>query len=138
MDERLALVPVEWFVAFTPASRRWFNLLCRPGFKHCLAFRFDRARGTWIWAELHSTGMLIEPLHSYELDARVAAIGQAGGCFLRYRAPSAPRGRSPRLMYCVPFVAHLLGLPGSALSPYGLYRRLLATGARPAFESARV
>lgn len=137
MDDQPSAMPVEWFIAFTPTRPRWFNLLCRPGFRHCLAFRFDRACGTWVWAEMHSAGMRIEALHGFEIDHRIATISQGGGCFLRYRVPLGARGQSPRLLYCVPFVSHLLGLPGSALSPYGLYRRLLAAGAKPAFTSVR-
>jgi hypothetical protein len=134
--DELPSVPaaLDWFVAFTPARPRWYTLLCRPGFRHCLAFRFDREHGTWLWAELHLTGFRLDPLHGYELDARLAVLRAGGATILRYRVPAGAEGRAPRLLYCVPFVSHLLGLRGSALSPYGLYRRLLRAGAVPAFE----
>lgn len=133
--------PTVWIVAFCGGGRRhWWDVFTRPGFPHVLACGYDPARAVWLVYEVSLAGTALALLDGAALDRLIAALRRDGEArFLRWPAhavrPEAGRPAVCRLgFYCVPAVAHLLGLRCRALSPLGLYRHLLAAGAQPAFE----
>jgi hypothetical protein len=124
----------RWFVVFAEADvTDWWRVATRPGFRHVYAFGAE-CRDRWILVDWASDGMAVVPLTGAEVDRLVLGIHLTGGRILRFDRWPGRRRRTPVVCWCVPFVKHLIGLPGFALTPYQLYREMLHSGASPAFQ----
>lgn len=124
----------EWFVVFNGGPRHfWWDWLTRPGFRHVLAMRPVGA-DAWILVNPSADRLHVQVVRGPTVDALIAEAHQDGGGILKFQAIDADE-RTIRLgWWCVPAIKHLLGLPGCALRPIGLWRDLLRRGAVPAFE----
>jgi hypothetical protein len=125
----------EWFVAFLGRGRgrHWFDWLTCRGFRHCLAFGFDAESGRWVVYDTTLRATTITLLDAVRAGALIAMVTAQHGRILRFAPRADARLFRPGL-WCVPAVAHLLGIRTCALTPRGLYRCLLRRGAVPAFE----
>ena len=132
-----------WYVAFCGCGRaHWYDRFTRDGFRHVVAFgwiedaRLDEG-GQWLWIDPSTFGLNVALLNHDEMDWMLACLSQrdrATFVFVPHGRPPVPC-RVPRFgAYCVSEIERLLGLAPRALRPFGLYRRLLALGAEPAFE----
>jgi hypothetical protein len=124
-----------WMVAFVDYGRNlWWHRFTNRGFRHVFAFAYDTTTGTWIVFDPTLEGFIVRPLPRSAVDAMIADLMLRDAVILKCKA----EGKSPRrprlFATCVTVVSHLLGLPGCAVRPYGLYRMLLKRGAVPAFE----
>jgi hypothetical protein len=122
--------PECWFVSFhVKSSRRWVNLLCIGRFKHVTAFGYVAAAKAWVVMDVLGSRMMVRVVRS-DKDINVLAEMSAAGTVVRM--PPVDRTRKnfrPKLVFhCVSFVAHTLGLSGSALRPDTLYRKCLRHG----------
>ena len=127
----------QWFVAFVDYGRNlWWHRFTKRGFRHVFAFGYEPRLDVWIVFDPTLEGFTLRAVPGAAIDSLVAEVWARDGKILRCRV-EAKAPRRPRLFAtCVTVLAHLLGLPVSAVRPYGLYRMLLARGAQPAFERA--
>lgn len=131
----------SWLVAFTddPRSPRpwWDRLFCRPGFRHVEAWGWDADADRWVIYSVFTGETCVTVLPDGPVaDATIGGICAVSSHVLRFEPPAEPeRGPMIRLgFWCVPAVAHLLGVRSRALVPFQLYRDLLRRGATPAYE----
>lgn len=131
----------EWLVAFIDDPRQsrpwWDRLFCRPAFRHVQAWGWDADAKVWVIYSVFTTSTMLDALPDGELaDATIGGMVAVSSHVLRFRPPPEPeRGLTLRIgFWCVPAVAHLLGIRSRALVPVQLYRELLARGATPAYE----
>lgn len=128
-------IPEKWYVVFHKrTTRRWISWLAFGHYKHVSLFGYAEVAGAWVLLDvaLERTQIAVIPDRLFdgvaaqhlidadvvEMDARIGASIRLGG------------------HYCVPAVAHALGLRGCALRPDALYRQCLANGGRPIGDHA--
>lgn len=131
----------SWCVAFVDdprQPRRWWDVFTRPGFRHVEAFGWDADAGVWLVYSVFNDSTMVDALTADTADAVIGGICAVSSVVLRYDMPATPDGGAGlRLgMWCVPAVAHLLGIRSRALAPHQLYRDLLRRGATPAYEGS--
>jgi hypothetical protein len=126
-----APLPV-WFVAFveTPAPVWWQRLL-KPGFRHCLAFAWDREGARWLVLNPLFDAVILRALDDEGFAAFLAQLKARRPRIVLARARLARVARPRFLMTCVSAIAAILGLRLCALTPYALYRTLNRHGAKP-------
>lgn len=130
--------PGAWYAAFYDGERPgWWRWFCRPGFGHVAAFGWCVHAERWLIYDVTLGRTYVRALTREAFAAWLDAL-PAHRTILHFEAPDgdAPCGNPGfRLgFWCTPAVAHLLGAPSRALRPEGLYRDLIAYGARRAFE----
>ena len=131
--------PGAWYVAFHDGERpHWWWPLCRPGFRHVLAFGYCVHAEAWLVYDVtlgrtyvrafkrETFAGWLDNLPDHRTILLVEGPDDAAPC----RAPGFRAG-----FWCTPAVAHLVGARSRALRPEALWRDLIAQGARPAFTS---
>lgn len=127
---RIGVEPSMWFLIFTErADRRWVRWLAAGRFAHVLAFGWVPDQRAWLVYEvtMNRTRVAVMP-DCPGSDERIAEL-RAGNVTL---AMKPAEGRAPWMrlgFWCVPAMAHLLGLSRRPLRPDALYRQCLAEGA---------
>lgn len=122
--------PNEWFVVFhRTASRWWVKWLAWGRYHHVSAFGQVRKTGFWLFFDLDVSRLRVLVVANDCADAILGKLVDEG-CVVRM---PAPRGADDRMKlkpgtWCVPAVAHLLGLKTCALRPDALLRHCLANG----------
>ncbi len=127
-------LPECWLVFFGDTPRpRWWWRLARRGFRHCFAAK---------WCEEGQTWLVVEP-HAGRLELTIIPRGQ----FLRLRSIVATHTTVRFMSTCeraaMPFSAGwccgsikaILGIRSMALTPFGLFRELLARGAERVYPN---
>ncbi|MCK8785222.1 hypothetical protein M0638_12585 [Roseomonas sp. NAR14] len=126
--------PGTWFVAFQPADTVWWHRLCRKGFAHCFAFaprgNPDRAGEVhWVFFDPAFTCLDVR-LIPFEAVVEAFAMNKVGALrILRIDRQGARLARPRWVVTCAGAIAALLGMRATPLTPWGLYRRMLAAGA---------
>lgn len=117
-----------WWVVFcdTPVGRWSWRRLLRRGYRHCLALGFDPERGVWVIVDPCEEGLAVRPVSESAVDTLTAWAWQSGGRVLRVTARRVPCGAV--WPGCAGTVGRVVG--ACAVTPYGLCRRLIATGAQ--------
>lgn len=133
--------PGAWYAAFFEGGERyWWFPLCKPGFRHVMAFGYCVHAGCWLIHDVSLGRTYVRALRPEAFDAWLAAL-PSHRTILRVPGPAheapCPNPGFRLGFWCVPATAHLLGVPSRALRPEGLYRDLIAYGATPAFEPER-
>ena len=126
----------KWIVCFTPHVNRgtwqWFTFW-RPEHQHCFAVRYNAKIRSWLTLECSSQRVNFEVLKGKEADELVRYIVDFCECI-----EIEVKGETvylPRLMYCVSFVKHLIGIRNMLiLTPYHLRCELLKRGGTVIFE----
>lgn len=134
----------SWLIAFTDDPRQprlwWDRLFCRPGFRHVQAWGWDADAERWVIYSVFTASTMVDVLPDGPLtDAVIGGMVATASHVLRYEPPPAPEhGPMLRLgFWCVPAVAHLLGVRSRALVPVQLFRDLLRRGAELLYEEHR-
>lgn len=128
-----ALEPLPvWYVAFVDGEKAWWWRFVRPGFRHVIAFAWQERAKAWLIVspEMRDTSV-IRLLDEAEFTALYAFLAARRAHLLLARTALEPQRRLFRPWICSLVVGALLGVaPRRALSPFRLYRSLLASGAR--------
>jgi hypothetical protein len=116
-------------VFFSDSDRpHWWSPLFRPGFRHIRAAAWYESAQRWVYFDPCGRGTHIEVATDAEFGARFEHLIRTSAAILRVRSEFA-RGGTPAAAFCVGQVKALLGVKSRALSPFGLYRHLVAHGA---------
>jgi hypothetical protein len=119
----------SWWVVFHERADCWWVDRFVPGrFKHVQAFAIVNGIMVFLCPALGRTGVLVAPESEAGWDFAERFIGDGEVV----RVPVQDRAaRVPRLgFWCVPAIAHLVGLPSGALRPDTLWRDCCAVGER--------
>jgi hypothetical protein len=122
--------PKEWFIVFHEETDKWWiNALACGRFKHVSVFGKVERSGSWVFYDFHADQAHIMVVGDWEADIAIAYYTQCGPIirFPRLLA-DAPRTMLRPGLWCVPAIAHLIGLRTCALRPDTLYRHCLAKG----------
>nr|WP_210297028.1 hypothetical protein [Gellertiella hungarica] len=122
--------PSAWFVAFhTESPRWWLNWLAMGRFKHVSAFGYVDRAASWVFFDFNLDRSRIYVVHGRDADPMIARFSDKT---VVVRVPKPADAVNSLNMavgaWCVPAVAHLIGMPGCALRPDALYRQCLANG----------
>ena len=132
----LSLAKMNWIVCFTPHVNRgtwqWFTFW-RPKHQHCFAVRYDTNVRAWLVLECSSQQVNYDVLQKKDADELIRYMVEDCECI-----EIKVTGKTvylPRLMYCVSFVKHILGINNIfILTPYHLRCELLKRGGNVIFE----
>lgn len=122
--------PEVWYVAFWPESTRWWaNWLSFGRFRHVSAFGWVSQAQCWLFFEVMSNRTEIRAVPAaFERHALAPILDH---CTV-LKMPALDRGdlrvKLKPGFWCVPAVAHLIGLRSCALRPDALFRHCLAHG----------
>jgi hypothetical protein len=130
---------VHWFVGFVgdyPNRKRcWFDIFTTPAFRHVCAIGYDPVHKVWIIYEPGVSNTDIRLFHPRDEELnRLITFISIYGKWVKFKPSAHPVPFGRWRHYCVPAIAHLLGIRSSALTPRGLYGDLIKQGAEPAFE----
>lgn len=133
VEERLNIrncEPIEWFVSFTREyDRKWVKWLACGEFRHVTAFGYVKAAGVWVFYDFMASRTRILTVTDHKANLLLGEQAKTG-VVVRMPTPVVSDNR-PKLklgLWCVPAVAHLLGLSTCALRPDGLLKHCLDNG----------
>ena len=118
-------------------ERNWWDWLglTSEGFRHCFLMQWCEWSQRWILIDWRQSSADFIILFDFEATLLLANIFRAKGTVVRYRVKPAPDKRVRLITYCSNMISRFLGLGDSiVLTPYGLYRRLLASGGEVVFR----
>jgi len=124
------LEPSRWYLVFSrDTDRRFLRWLAMGRYKHVSAVGFIPGEKLWIFVDPRIKRTVIEAVRDGKLaEARLAlAFGSHDVLVLPANEPARFRLRAG--LWCVPIVAHLVGVASCALRPDAFYRDCLAAGA---------
>lgn len=130
-------LPRLWLVFFSDAHEgSWWRAFLRRGFGHVSAAAWYADAQRWVWFNPTWRGLVIEAAEAEAFGPRFEQLVSSASAILRVRSRYERTGL-PAAFWCVGAVKALLGISSRALSPYGLYRHLLARGAEIVEAPAR-
>lgn len=131
--------PKEWFVVFTESTPKWWvRWLAWGKFKHVSVFGKVERSGAWIFYDVWMNRAQVMVIGDWEADVAIGHYADIGTVV-----------RFPRLLgdegefhwrpgfWCVPAVAHILGIRSCALRPDALFRQILAKGGQVIVSEGR-
>lgn len=122
--------PKEWFVVFAEDSPKWWiRWLACGRFKHVSCFGKVERSGSWVFYDFHLDRAHVFVVGDWEADRLIGHYAGMGTVvrFPRLLADDRPINLRPGL-WCVPAIAHILGIRSCALRPDALFRQILARG----------
>jgi hypothetical protein len=124
-----ALEPTVWFLVFEERSRSWWvNALARGRFKHVQAVGWIGEIGCWIFYDVSLGKTTVAVLPDGERAHAILGLMREKATTV-VMAPRPSRRTWMRFgMWCVPAIAHLVGIPSCALRPDAFYRDCLSHG----------
>lgn len=130
--DTLSFEPAEWFVCFhRQTESRWVGRLAWGRFKHVSAFGYVKGSDTWVFYDHFSDRGRVFSVPDFIAD-KVFPKFVDGNVVLKIERPlrqSHPFHFRPGL-WCVPMVAHLVGIRSWAFRPDAFYRDCLKLGAK--------
>jgi hypothetical protein len=131
--------PDEYLVYFIDREERyWWDWLfhTRPGFRHCFILYWDEYVLRWLLVDWRLRKLDIMMMFDFEAERIFKSAGECRATIVRYPKPEDLQGGQPGLIsYCSNMMAKFLGLNNHLiLTPYQLYRKLIAAGGEVAFD----
>lgn len=125
-----------WYVVFAPSRTTWIQRrLLKPGFQHCWAFAWDADADRWVVFNPGFDGIAVRALPDARFSELLAHVAASRATVVLARSLAQPAIWLRQPATCVTTIEALLGIARRrALTPYGLYRNLLALGAVPVME----
>lgn len=122
--------PAEWFVVFHDSTSKWWvDWLAWGRFKHVSVFGKVPRSGSWVFYDFHTDRAHVMVVGDWEADIAIGYYSMCGTVVRFPRLLSDHGGVNFRPgLWCVPAVAHIIGLRTCALRPDALYRQCLAKG----------
>lgn len=122
--------PKDWFVVFCEDTDKWWiKLLSFGKYKHVAAFGYVERAYSWVFYDFHLDRARIYLVGDHEA-ADVLAYYDSMGTIVRM---ARPIGKEAEVnirsgWWCVPAIAHIIGMKSCALRPDALFRQCLANG----------
>lgn len=122
--------PKDWFVVFQENTPKWWiRWLARGRFKHVSVFGVVERANSWVFYDFNLDRARVYVVPNHEADIAIGHFIDDATVVRMAR----PIGREAEVnlrpgWWCVPAVAHILGLRSCALRPDTLFRQCLAQG----------
>lgn len=121
--------PTCWLVCFHTKFTTWWARYIPGGYKHVSAVAWVPETKTWVFFDPAFDRTRIWCASDDDTGKRVLGDWINDAVVIRYPAAAFGRGVAARFGYwCVPAVAHLLGVKTGAVTPRGLLLFLLRNG----------
>lgn len=121
--------PHLWVIFFGDTRQgHWWCRLLRPGFRHVAAAAWFVRQERWVIVDPVAGGTVVEVLRAEEANGWIGQLFAGASAVVRFESGHA-RAMQPATGFCVAQIKALLGVRCRALTPYGLYRHLIAHGA---------
>lgn len=111
-----------------PDGPAWWARALRPGYRHVCAASWYAAEERWVYFNPARPGTTVAIFTAEQFAPLLEQLLARSSAVLR-AASRYERGAAPAAAFCVGEIKALLGIRSWALTPYGLYRDLLARGA---------
>ena len=118
-------------------ERNWWDYVFRTrlGFRHCFVMQWCEWSQRWIMVDWRQSRTDFIVFFDFEVEGFLRHIGEVHGTVVRFYPPDRPDDAGGLITYCSNIISRFLGLGNSViLTPYGLYRRLLASGGEVVFS----
>lgn len=114
----------------------WDHLFrTREGFRHCFVLQWCEWSNRWIMVDWRQSTTDFVVLFDFEAEKFISGIAAMKGTVIRFKPTDPPDEGGSLVTYCSNIISRFLGLGNSIiLTPYGLYRRLLASGGEVVFS----
>lgn len=122
--------PAVWHIAFKTTSRYWWARALACGrYKHVMCFGYVREVDGWLFYDFGPNACVVAVVPDGQANAVMGPFID-DAVVLRWVAPLVVREMRLKAAYvCTTAVAHLTGVPSSALRPDRFLRDCLAAGA---------
>ncbi len=119
------------FFADKPGLDWWDRFFTRPGLRHVYCLTKDDNTGCWVYTNWGNGHLESGILFGHELRYLSDHTKLHHGVELEIEIDPEDQNHifAPVILYCVALVRHQLGLPITVLTPYQLFKSLLARGA---------
>jgi hypothetical protein len=124
------LEPKDWFVVFSEHTDKWWiRCLARGKYKHVSCFGYVDRAYSWVFYDFYLDRARVMLVGDHEVAPILGYFSDMGTVVRMAR----PIGREAEVnirsgWWCVPAVAHIIGLKSCALRPDALFRQCLANG----------
>lgn len=122
--------PADWYVVFHEHSPKWWvRWLARGRFKHVSVFGIVKRSATWVFYDFHLDRARVYAIPDFDADIAIGHFIEGATVVRMARPIGREADVNLRLgWWCVPAVAHILGIRSCALRPDALFRQCLAQG----------
>lgn len=118
-----------WIVAFIARERLfWWDWLYRGPWRHVVAYRYDVRTENWLAIDWNQHELTVVVLRRDEVAGLWTQQEADGGVLIRWEGPEAPTTRVCWPAYCVPVLAHAIGLRRRVATPRAFLSALRAAG----------
>jgi hypothetical protein len=122
--------PKDWYAVFHPESTKWWiRWLARGRFKHVSVFGWVERANAWVFYDFQLDRARIYVVSNHEADLLIGHYSVSNTVVRMARRLGEEFDVNLRFgAWCVPAVAHILGIRTCALRPDTLFRHCLANG----------
>jgi hypothetical protein len=119
-----------WQVFFSdPQASGFWRWFTRPGFRHVAAAAYYADQDRWVFVQPARHRLEVMVLRPEEATRFLGELIERATVVLQVEGRE-DRRFMPAMFGCVGALQALLGISGPCVAPYGLYRHLLANGAK--------
>lgn len=128
----------EYLICFVDRPEvNWWDWLfrTREGFRHCFVLQWCEWSNRWIMVEWRQSRTDFMVFFDFEVSDIINGLGARKGTAVHWQGPPSTNDGGHLITYCSNIISRYLGLGNDVLlTPYALYRRLLATGGEVVFS----
>lgn len=131
--------PTEYMIYFIDQGQRhWWDTVfhTREGFRHCFMLAWDEWARRWLMIDARQRVTDVLICFDFEIENLLTGLAKSKLTVVRYYLSDEHDQKPPFfLSYCSNMIARVLGLKSSLiLTPYQLYRKLIAAGGEITFD----
>ena len=118
-------------------DRNWWDWVfrTRDGFRHCFAMQWCEWSNRWVMVDWRQSKTDFIVLFDFEAEQFMRQSAHLKGTVVAFEQQDPPNDSGGLITYCSNILSRWLGLGNTLiLTPYGLYRRLLASGGEVVFR----
>jgi hypothetical protein len=118
-------------------ERNWWDYVfrTRDGFRHCFVLQWCEWSKRWIMVDWRQSRTDFTVFFDFEVELLLRRMIDMQGTVVQYTGKPRAEDKGGLITYCSNIISRYLGLGNTViLTPYGLYRRLLASGGEVVFS----
>jgi len=129
---------LDYLVCFVDRDdRNWWDYVfrTREGFRHCFALQWCEWSKRWLMVDWRQSRTDFTVFFDFEIELILRRMHETKGTVVKFTGPKRPDDAGGLITYCSNILSRFLGLGNPViLTPYGLYRRLVASGGEVVFS----
>ena len=112
-------------------GRNWWDIVFRTrlGFRHCVVCHWCEWSNRWLMVDWRQSRTDFTIFFDFEVEQFMRQMSDVYGTVVAFETPDRPNDAGGLITYCSNIISRFLNLGNSViLTPFGLYRRILAAG----------